>query len=162
PCRRYHYCYRAFIMRAGAVSFSFMTDIMESSGTPSVRALRVALVTEVADTGLGLFLESLAQGLAARGHEVHLLFFGKRADPNILARLRQKGVTLKNIAMDRRPGLADVASAWRLRDYLVQHGPFDILHGHSSKGGAIARLAGIGLGAAKLYTPHAFYTLAPD
>src|SRR5215469_10726454 len=134
---------------------------MDSFGAPSVRPLRVALVTEVADTGLGLLLESLAQGLAARGHQVHLIYSARRADRGAVARLKQSGITLKPIAMNRKPGLADLAAVWQLRRYLLAHGPFDIIHGHSSKGGAIARLAGIGLKGAKLYTPHAFYTLAP-
>lgn len=135
---------------------------MDLLGAPLVRPLRIALVTEVADTGLGLLLESLAQGLAVRGHHVHLIYSGKRADPNIIARLRQGGVTLKAIAMRRRPGLADLAAVWQLRRYLLENGPFDIIHGHSSKGGAVARLAGIGLEGARLYTPHAFYTLASN
>jgi glycosyltransferase involved in cell wall biosynthesis len=135
---------------------------MDLLGAPLVRSLRIALVTEVADTGLGLLLESLAQGLAVRGHHVHLIYSDKRADPNIIARLRQSGVTLKAIAMRRRPGMADFAAVWRLRRYLLETGPFDIIHGHSSKGGAVARLAGIGLEGAKLYTPHAFYTLASN
>lgn len=49
-----------------------------------------------------------------------------------------------------------------MRRYLLGNGPFDIVHGHSSKGGALVRLAATGLATARLYTPHAFYTLAPD
>ena len=49
-----------------------------------------------------------------------------------------------------------------IRRYLRNHGPFDIIHGHSSKGGAVARLAAIGAGMPAIYTPHALIMMSPD
>jgi glycosyltransferase involved in cell wall biosynthesis len=50
--------------------------------------------------------------------------------------------------------------AWReIRHYLREHGPFDVIHGHSSKAGALARLSGIARRRVKVYTPHAFVTM---
>jgi glycosyltransferase involved in cell wall biosynthesis len=142
--------------------FTFMTFISKTLSALPARRMRVALVTEVADTGLGHLLESLARGLAERGHDVHFIYSAKRIDPDVLRRLEYAGITRKMIAMHRGPSLGDFASAWRLRRYLRENGPFDVVHGHSSKGGALARLAAAGLKVAQLYTPHAFYTLAPN
>jgi glycosyltransferase involved in cell wall biosynthesis len=57
---------------------------------------------------------------------------------------------------------SDLTAAWEARRYLRRLGPFDIVHGHSSKGGAVARLAAIGSGAATFYTPHALVTMSPE
>src|SRR5690606_27955331 len=40
-------------------------------------------------------------------------------------------------------------------------GPFDIIHGHSSKAGALTRLALPRRHARRIYTPHAFRTMDP-
>jgi glycosyltransferase involved in cell wall biosynthesis len=40
-------------------------------------------------------------------------------------------------------------------------GPFDIIHGHSSKAGALARLRLPGRHVPRIYTPHAFRTMDP-
>jgi glycosyltransferase involved in cell wall biosynthesis len=42
-----------------------------------------------------------------------------------------------------------------------EHGPFDVIHGQSSKGGALARLAGATTSSAVVYTPHCIFTMAP-
>jgi glycosyltransferase involved in cell wall biosynthesis len=36
-----------------------------------------------------------------------------------------------------------------------------VIHGHSSKGGALARLSAVGLTGVRLYTPHAMFTMTP-
>jgi glycosyltransferase involved in cell wall biosynthesis len=40
-------------------------------------------------------------------------------------------------------------------------GPFDVIHGHSSKGGALSRLAALGSDVRVFYTPHALVTMDP-
>src|SRR4029078_3314435 len=40
------------------------------------------------------------------------------------------------------------------RRYLRDEGPFDVVHGHSSKGGAVARLTALGTGVPCFYTWH--------
>ncbi len=126
------------------------------------KSLRIALVAEAMDTGLGSLLCLLATGLAERGHEVHLLHSVMRADPAVLARLRTcPGIHCQAIDMRRQPGLKDIAAGIAVRRYLRRNGPFDVVHGHSAKGGALARLFAIGLPGVRLYTPHAFFTLSP-
>src|SRR4029079_12057804 len=55
----------------------------------------------------------------------------------------------------------DALDVRRLIAVIRTHGPFDLIHGHSSKGGALARLAARWLGIPSIYTPHAFVTLDP-
>lgn len=46
-----------------------------------------------------------------------------------------------------------------IRRYIQECGGFDVVHAHSSKAGALARLASVGLDAARIYTPHAMRTM---
>ena len=48
-----------------------------------------------------------------------------------------------------------------IRRYARDFGPFDIIHGHSAKGGALARLAALGSGTPVLYTLHGFILMDP-
>jgi glycosyltransferase involved in cell wall biosynthesis len=63
--------------------------------------------------------------------------------------------------MQPMPDLADLEAILKVRSYLRQHGPVDVVHGHSSKGGAIARIAACGLASRRVYTAHAFKTMDP-
>ena len=60
--------------------------------------------------------------------------------------------------MRRDVGLGDLRSAGGLSRLLRDCGPFDIVHGHSSKAGALVRLLPHG-GRRTVYSPHAFATL---
>ena len=60
--------------------------------------------------------------------------------------------------MRRAVGLGDLSSASGLSRLLRACGPFDIVHGHSSKAGALVRLLPHG-GRRTVYSPHAFATL---
>ena len=63
------------------------------------------------------------------------------------------------VPMRRQIHPHDLSVARTVRKYLVKHGPFEIVHGHSSKGGALARMAAVGLGAKIVYTPNAFVNM---
>lgn len=124
--------------------------------------LRIALVVETMDTGVGQLVSLLARGLDERGHEVHLLHSIRRTDRAILDQLSARSrVRCVPIDMVRAVKVKDFAAGAEVRRYLKKNGPFDIVHGHSSKGGALARLFAIGFPGARIYTPHAFYTLSP-
>lgn len=125
--------------------------------------LRIAMVAEAMDTGIAQIVYLLASGLDRRGHEVHLIHSVKRTDPDVMRRLRTgSGVRCTPIDMVRAVQPADAMAGLAIRRYLKRNGPFDIVHGHSSKGGALARLCSIGLPGVRIYSPHAFYTLSPD
>ena len=63
--------------------------------------------------------------------------------------------------MHRAPHPRDLSVIHAVRRYIRLQGPFDVIHGHSSKGGAIARIAAIGTGASVVYTPHGLVTMDP-
>jgi glycosyltransferase involved in cell wall biosynthesis len=106
----------------------------------------------------------LASELVRGGHRVHLVYSPLRVD-GLFARgleeLRALNVPMLSLPMKRSPHPKDAGCCLAIRRYLKQHGPFDVIHGHSSKGGALARLSGIGLPGIRVYTPHAMFTMNP-
>ncbi len=124
--------------------------------------LRIALVVESMDSGVAQLVYMLASGLDRLGHEIHVVHPIHRIDAGVLNRLRgNPRIICAPIDMKRALQVGDFRAGMRLRRYLRRNGPFDIVHGHSSKAGALVRLFCLGLPAVRLYTPHAFYTLTP-
>ena len=81
--------------------------------------------------------------------------------------LELNGLQIKEIQIRRSIGPSDFLAARTARQYLklqrLKTGrPFDIVHGHSSKGGAIARLCAVGMGVPCVYTPNAISTMNPE
>jgi glycosyltransferase involved in cell wall biosynthesis len=127
-----------------------------------INPLKILQLTEASSAGVGLHVITLTQWLVAAGHEVHLIYSARRIDQVFKEGLaRIPGLHGVPLAMHRNPHPADILSVKFIRRYVQSHGPFDILHGHSSKGGALLRLAGIGLPGAKIYTPNALITQDP-
>lgn len=139
-----------------------MTPNLSHSPSSVDRPLRVLLIVESSGAGTGRHVLDLADGLMARGCEVHLIYSTGRID----ARFRDRLAELKNLPslalpMRTTPHPADFSVVKTVRRYLKQHGSFDIVHGHSSKGGAIARLAAMGTGASAFYTLHGLIMMDP-
>lgn len=129
----------------------------------SRESLRILLVTEASAKGTGRHVLDLAEGLIERGCDVHLLYSPVRMDELFQARIASMpGLTHRELRMRRSIHPSDAVATWKIRRYLRQNGPFDIIHGHSSKGGAVARLAAIGSGVPAFYTPHALIMMTPD
>jgi len=124
--------------------------------------LRICFISETMHAGVGRHIVDAISGLAERGHEIHLLYSPIRLQPEFLATIKeQRNVHCEAIAMPRAIGAGDFAVVRRIRRYLVGEGPFDVIHGHSSKGGGYARMMRLyGLGPI-VYTPHAFITMSP-
>jgi glycosyltransferase involved in cell wall biosynthesis len=123
---------------------------------------KVLIVVEAAGGGSGRHVIELAEGLVSAGCLVHLIYSELRMDANFRSGLAQiKGVRLLSVPMRREPHFTDFACMMRIRRYIREAGGFDIIHAHSSKAGVLARIAGIGSGAAKIYTPHAMRTMDP-
>jgi glycosyltransferase involved in cell wall biosynthesis len=126
------------------------------------RPLRVLMVVESSAGGTGRHVLDLSQGLLARGCEVHLAYSTGRADRAFLDRLA--GLPhLRRAAVPMRTNVhpRDAGAVRAVRRYLRRFGPFDAVHGHSSKGGAIARLAALGTGARAFYTLHGLIMMDP-
>jgi glycosyltransferase involved in cell wall biosynthesis len=126
------------------------------------RRLRVLLIVECAGAGTGRHVLDLAEGLAERGHEAHVLYATDRLDQRFASRLASlERVGSAVVEMKAAPHPRDMRALKRIRRYAKEHGPFDIIHGHSSKGGAMARLAAVGTSAAAFYTLHGLIMMDP-
>jgi glycosyltransferase involved in cell wall biosynthesis len=127
------------------------------------RKRRICYVVEAAAAGVGRHVGDLIERLSQREvAEIHVIWSPTRADGRFIAQINQPGVRGHAIPMRRSLGPPDLTSLGAIRTYLKIHGPFDVIHGHSSKGGALARLAAIGTGSRVVYTPHAFAAMDPS
>lgn len=128
----------------------------------SPRPLKLAVIAETMLTGVGRHVSDTVRALARRGHDVHLLHSRARADAGLLAEIAAgSDARLQAFDLSHEVGWRDAAALIELARYLWAHGPFDIIHGHSSKGGLYARLLGLIFRSECVYSPHAFITLAP-
>ena len=126
------------------------------------KALRVCLLAEAAGAGVGRHFFDLAEGLAALGVEVVGVYSPRRLDTACRERLASGRLPpMHAFPMRRAVHPGDAVDLWRLVRLIRKLGPFDLLHGHSSKGGALGRLAARRLGIPSVYTPNAFVTLDP-
>ncbi|MDH3510617.1 MAG: glycosyltransferase [Gammaproteobacteria bacterium] len=125
--------------------------------------LRVLLAMEAAGGGAARHVLDLAEGLLHRDHEVCLVYSPDRAEDWCRQAIQaMPAMTTRQLPMRRAVGADDLKLTLQLRRLIDEMGPFDILHGHSSKAGALLRLAAIGKATPCIYTPHAFITLNPD
>lgn len=138
------------------------SPILETTARKKKTGIKVLMIVECAGGGTGRHVMDLSSGLLERGCEVHLLYSERRIDS--IFRERLKGTKeLHSHVIDMRtvPNPTDVRGLKSIRRYMKANGPFDIVHGHSSKGGAMARLAALGTGAKAFYTLHGFIMMDP-
>ena len=124
------------------------------------RAMRLCQVVEAAAGGTGRHVIELTRGMAARGHELTLIYSPLRADALFAEGLSALAAKLVPLAMPRAVGWNDLGAARGLGRLIRERGPFAVVHGHSSKAGVMTRIADVA-GAARVYTPHALRTLDP-
>lgn len=124
--------------------------------------LKILEVLEPSGGGSGRHFVDLCAGLKARGHTVTAVYSPVRAEARFVRELM--GLDLAKVIalpMLRAVGPKDYAS-WRALERVIgADGPFDIIHGHSSKAGALTRLRLPGPHVPRIYTPHAFRTMDP-
>src|SRR5271157_4106060 len=122
--------------------------------------LRIAHVFRAPLGGLFRHVVDLAAEQSARGHDVGMFFDGGGLSPRVEQALAQipggLRLGLSTAAIRRDPGASDVIALVRFRNWLTRVEP-DVVHGHGSKGGALARLSrvvGAAPDAVRAYTPH--------
>lgn len=124
------------------------------------KKLNILLILENAGAGSGRHVVDLCQGLVDRGHKVHLLYSPFRLEEWFeKSVVCIEGLSVSQVPLVRGISYKDLKALREVRKYIGRFGPFDIVHGHSSKGGAIARIVGSWTKSRRVYTPHAFYTL---
>ncbi|MEO6388716.1 MAG: glycosyltransferase [Croceibacterium sp.] len=125
--------------------------------------LRICHVIESANAGSATILQGLALHAVRRGHEVHVRYAPRRADPQIIQALCVGGcASVVPTMMRREVGVWDVSDGIALRRSLGQLGALDVIHSHSSKAGVLARTFGRFRSAAQVYSPHGFYTMTGE
>ncbi len=123
---------------------------------------KVALILETSGGGSGRHVLDLAEGLAGAGLEVTVIWSPLRAAASFKERLLAlQGVRAAEVEMQRAVGLHDLRALRALARCLDDLGPFDVLHGHSSKAGALVRLLPRRIPGTRIYTPHALRTMDP-
>ncbi|MFK0163870.1 glycosyltransferase [Rhizobium sp. NPDC090279] len=128
----------------------------------NVKRLSLLQVLEPSGGGSGRHFLDLCRAMQHRGHSVTAIYSPVRAEPAFVAELENIGLdNVIPLAMRRAPGPWDLRAWWHLRKIAAIHGPFDLVHGHSSKAGALTRLRLPGRHVPVLYTPHAFRTMDP-
>lgn len=124
--------------------------------------MRICHIIESAGGGSGQVVLDLARHGLDNGDDVTVLYARNRAESKFIDALTVlPGLKTLTSPMQRKVGLGDIKSAWRLFETLKKAGPFDIIHAHSSKAGALARIAGFALPGTVIYTPHCFYSMTP-
>ena len=143
------------------VNVSAQVPVLQARPHPRTPVLRIALVVEAAGGGVAVHIADMVRGLRAMGgFEIHLIVpQGARLDTAVIDKeVVAQCDTFHRLPMHRSVGSADVVAFAQLFRCLKQIGPH-IVHSHSSKAGALARLC---IGPWKqVYTPHAVYTLNP-
>jgi len=122
--------------------------------------MKILLFTEASSAGVGRHVIDLAEGLNFRDNECHLLYGIARMDRRFALRVAQLPQAIA-LPVQKNPSWSDLRILLRLRRYIKLHGPFEILHAHSTKAGLLLRLAAIGCRGSVLYTPHAPLTMNP-
>lgn len=125
--------------------------------------MKILIILE-AGGGVGRHVVDLVRGLRAKHINVVLAYSPLRMDAEHIEEideLTKAGLIAFKVNMRRAPGPWDFFVILKLLKIALQCRKFDLVHGHSSKGGALARIIAPIVGAKSVYTPHAFYTMNP-
>jgi glycosyltransferase involved in cell wall biosynthesis len=122
--------------------------------------LRIVHVFRAPLGGLFRHVVDLAGEQTARGHQVGLFFDGgglcERVEQALATHSRGLRLGVETAPIRRGPGASDLVAMARFGWWLSEVEP-DVVHGHGSKGGVLARLtkiAGASPDAMRAYTPH--------
>ena len=123
--------------------------------------MRILHVAEATFAGVGRHVVDLVRAQGDAGHEVVVLYGTVReSDRFRRARERVGNATWRPINVSRRPDKADLKALQTIRALARGFRP-DVVHGHSTKGGMLARSVPAGDWRV-VYTPHAIYSMNPE
>jgi glycosyltransferase involved in cell wall biosynthesis len=126
--------------------------------------VRVFQVVEACGAGVGRHVRSLCEDLTAEGHHVTVAYAPYRTDEAFERFVADNCNEIDFVPLKLKRAISprsDLAGFVQLLRLIRNRGPFDVVHGHSSKGGAIARLCGRWLGVPTVYTPHGLNMASP-
>jgi glycosyltransferase involved in cell wall biosynthesis len=121
--------------------------------------MRVLHVVEAVEAGVLRHVRDLVRWTP--GVEQHVALPAVRrgggTDLGLRAELQPLGAAVHDVAMTRTPGSVDNARAIRRIRGLVREARIDVVHAHSSIGGALARIAAGNRATPVVYTPHGLH-----
>jgi O-antigen/teichoic acid export membrane protein len=155
---------RALVVSEILFSIATWVSLFLISAPVSVKRqgpIRLLMVMEATAGGTRRHLLELIDGLLTQypgQYEIHFIYATGRADAAFFAhlpKLAAKGAILREIKMTRescpRADFTALFSIWRY----ARKNRIEIIHGHSAKGGFLARLASAGVpGSRAIYTAH--------
>jgi glycosyltransferase involved in cell wall biosynthesis len=123
--------------------------------------MRVLHVAEPMATGVLQMISQLAKAMADR-HEIHILHGCRAETPNDLRSLFPPSVQLWPWSARRNISMAGDMVALRELLHAIKVINPDIVHAHSSKAGALCRLAALRANLKLIYTPHGYSFVRSD
>jgi glycosyltransferase involved in cell wall biosynthesis len=119
--------------------------------------MKILEVVEACDAGVGRHVRGLCQDLIAQNHQLTVAYAPHRADETFKEFIADHRDRIRFVQLGVERGISpvsDLRAIILLLRLIKGEGPFDIVHGHSSKGGALARIAGRCIGTPTIYTPN--------
>jgi glycosyltransferase involved in cell wall biosynthesis len=127
--------------------------------------MNILEVVEACNAGVGRHVRSLCEDLVAQGHRLTVAYSPLRADEAFQQFVGgwQDRIHFVPINVSREVSpISDSGGVVALMQLIRREGPFDVIHGHSSKAGAIGRIAGRLFGIPTFYTPHSLILASPE
>jgi glycosyltransferase involved in cell wall biosynthesis len=126
--------------------------------------MKILQVVEACNAGVGRHIRDLCTGLISQGHRVIVAYSPHRTDEAFRQFVlnRQSEIRFVPLNVRREVSIAsDLRGIIQVRRLINREGPIDVVHGHSSKGGAIARIASRWSNLPAVYTPHSMLVISP-
>lgn len=126
--------------------------------------MKILLVVEPGIDGVFRHVEGLVHFLMERDHEIHLAYSSVRGSDALNALVKsieEKGWKTLDLRVGNAPCVKDFPAFFKLWRLVKKIKP-DVIHGHSSKAGALVRMLRLtGMNTPLFYTPNAYYGMAP-
>src|SRR5688572_6343805 len=119
--------------------------------------MKILEVVEACGAGVGRHVRGLCHDLTTQNHQLTVAYAPHRADEAFNEFIADHRDRIRFVRLEVGRGISpvsDLRAMIQLLRLIKGEGPFDIVHGHSSKGGALARIAGRCIGTPTVYTPH--------
>jgi len=122
--------------------------------------MKILIIHQPGTAGVARHVLDLVSGLSKSNIDVWVIYSKDETGSyyrQSMDSLKQRGVKFKDIPMRRSIGFYDFISYLKIMRFILENGPFDIVHSHASKAGALTRLIPLKLNL--VYSPHAYVTM---
>ncbi len=126
--------------------------------------MKILQVVEACNAGVGRHIRDLCTGLISQGHRVIVAYSPHRTDEAFRQFVLNRRSEIRFVPLNVRREVSiasDLRGIIQVRRLINREGPIDVVHGHSSKGGAIARIASRWSNLPAVYTPHSMLAISP-